>query len=391
MNHFSIYFLFLLFIYTFCQNCNDKAILSDGESSDICQTLETSDGKTQTNCFYDENTNGCKEVSCEDLDIDECHTFQYKDQTKSCIENQNTRKCELKSCSQMKVDNCQIFPSFENKKCIPNADETACEFKSCEELTSNCDKFFTGFDDQKCVLNSAGTKCEIKKCSDLTSNCENFVPTYETKKCASNGNDGCEIQDRDCSEMDAKKCDHFSNNDESNKNTKCLPNKNNEKCILAKCEELDKTECDKFGINYDSDSVSKCVPDGEKCKLKTCSNLTVKECTNFDFGDENYKCKVSDDKCVLTSCDSMKENCETFIPNNPTLKCVYEKYSQRCNIDYKECEELPTNMCDKFETEEENSKKKCTLSKDKKKCELVSGTSKIKFSLISLCFLAFIF
>ena len=336
MKQFSIYFLFLLFIYTFCQNCNDKAILSEGEDPFICQNLETSDGRTQTNCFYDDNTEGCKEKSCEDLESDNCNNFNYKDQTKSCIFNSNTGKCELKSCSELKVDDCDIFPSLDNKKCMPNADKTACEFKSCEDLTSNCDDFFLGDHDQKCDLNSAGTKCEMKKCSDLTSNCENFVPNHISLKCAPKENGGCEIQGKDCSEMDVERCEYFDffYSDETDQNIKCLPNKNNEKCILTKCEDLDKAECDKFGLNYNSYPISKCVPDGEKCKLKTCSNLTVKECTNFDFGDEDYKCKVSDNECVITMCSSMEDNCETFIPNNPTLKCVYEKNSQHSFISF---------------------------------------------------------
>ena len=113
-------------------------------------------------------------------------------------------------------------------------------------------------------------------------------------------------------------------------------------------------------------------PEGKKCKLKTCEDITeTTKWESFIFDDNNFKCVVDNNKCKISSCIHLTGNCESFIPTNPSFYC--KELNGSCELIMKECEEMPYDLCDQWNEEllktiDFNPIKKCVQGKDK--CEL---------------------
>lgn len=108
------------------------------------------------------------------------------------------------------------------------------------------------------------------------------------------------------------------------------------------------------------------LPDGEKCKIISCSDFSTKEeCEALEFSDKGTKCVYSDENgCEFSSCYEDKSgeipsNCEEFIPNDPLYKCVKSKARGPCILEQKECEDLSEGQCDLFNIEENLKEGKC--------------------------------
>ena len=132
-------FIALCFLFslssTYCQLCSEKSTLNADEDGGICGGLEVSGpGKM---CDYDKSKNGCVEIGCADLDVDDCQRMgSYQDESLNLVQ------------------------------CIPNTDKSRCELATCQGLVSNCERFPSGIPEEKCVLNSEKNQCEIHKCTD---------------------------------------------------------------------------------------------------------------------------------------------------------------------------------------------------------------------------------
>jgi hypothetical protein len=388
--------LFLLIAYILSSPCTEKTELLLGEDESTCESLLTEDNNTVTSCIFDKETKGCKEVTCNSLPYEECHKFHYDRGLKMCYPNPKKEKCELKICEDFNIDNCLAFRTNDNeRRCLPNKNNTACQLQTCEEL-SNCSLFKTDNPHEMClpITHVLGVNCLMKLCYQLTTDCGSFShPDFPQYICDKEDPDlyFCSTRQRKCEEMDLDKCYLFIQND-INVKSKCMLNKEKTSCVQTFCENLNKNECSSFIMPYDSEE--KCVPNGENCILKTCSDLSVEECPNLIFENNNYKCDASSGQCKMTKCSELEgDKCGDFIPNNPILKCAKDEVDGKCYIEERTCEELPVNMCDKIDF----SPKKCVLSKDKKKCEwkhdepIQNGTNGIKFYLVGLCLFAFIF
>ena len=278
------------------------------------------------------------------------------------------------------------------KRCIEKDDKSGCRLIYCEDLTSKCERFFTGFEEINCVLNQKGNQCQLANCTEQPiSNCGGFTPYTSSSKCTLNINGTqCEIQDKDCEELDPEECRAYHADENSN----CVLDSSAKKCKKIHCEDLASSQCSTFRL-YVPNKV--CLPDGEKCKVKSCSEFSTKEeCEAIKFTDEGYKCVFSDDNgCEFSQCYYDKTggtpptNCEEFIPINALYKCTKDKYGGvGCGIYQKECEELQQGQCDLFNTEDN--------LEDKGKCFEKNGycvldySQNLDFSILFL-FLLFFF
>ena len=96
------------------------------------------------------------------------------------------------------------------------------------------------------------------------------------------------------------------------------------------CNDLSSSECSTFRLNI-PDQV--CLPDGEKCRIKSCSEFTNKEeCESIKFTDKGYKCVFSENNgCEFSSCyyddnGVPPSDCEQFIPVDPLYKCIKKRF-----------------------------------------------------------------
>lgn len=372
----SFYLLFLLIIYIYSSPCTEKTQLLDGEKKSICESLSTEDDNTITSCIYDEDSKGCKEVTCSSLPFEDCEKFHYKQEQKICFKNVRKYKCELKACSDLKVYDCDAFKSKDiNRKCIPTDDFSSCKLQTCSELKNDCGRFYSSNPDETCIFNPNTGFCELKKCSDIKTDCTNEFPitnpAYNNYICEANSATHCILNFKNCRNFDTKNCLDFGllyrdvpsicriksfsiiGGDES-------------KCDLTLCNELPTDQCDEFIYPYEVPK--KCVYDSESysCEDMYCSNFPVSECTSIRFENPNFKCVVNDDECKLSKCtDFNEDNCGEFIPNDILYKCVKNELNNKCKIVEKPCHELPTNKCDKIVY---SATRKCVLAKNGTQC-----------------------
>ena len=103
--------------------------------------------------------------------------------------------------------------------------------------------------------------------------------------------------------------------------------------------------------------------------MKPCEEFSAEECETVKFYYTGFQCKLTNEnKCELWSCNWMgpDEECGNFVPFDPLYKCVKSDSNDGCWTLLKDCEELSSDQCDLYNTED-------ILSKTKKKCKEKNG------------------
>ena len=353
-NRFVLFFFILSIAFTNCSECTEK---TDVHDSAICEGLETS--SSEKNCVIDIYEEKCVEKECSDFEIDNCHNF-IPPEGKACapIDEQ----CQLKNCVELPGKFCYYVPvSSSGERCMEKLDYSGCEYISCEDLTEKCYRFYFETRDSKCVLNKSKNRCEVRKCSDLTENCGQFSPNSGYEKCAFEAETNkCKIVNKECSEFNSDECGTYYSEVEDES---CVPDGN--KCKLVKCSELSSSECDKY-VNYYENNI--CAPSstGDNCALQNCENLSLDVCENIKFYYPYYKCVISEDNCALSRCSDLTTNCGNYITSNPLYKCT-ESDDGRCEMRYKECEEMDVDKCNLYD---DKDGRECIYSEKADSCVL---------------------
>ena len=308
-------------------------------------------------CEYDETTQACIEKECSDYDPNDCDSFHSTDY--ACVAKNG--RCELIHCNDLSADNCyRVYSNSRviEKSCLVKEDESGCELVKCEDLTAKCYRFYFGGGDTKCALNKEGTRCEPQKCSDLTENCEEYIPeSYGTKCVFDSELNHCHIVEKECTDYTNKQCNdfHSSDLDES-----CIPDDN--KCKLVKCSELSNSECSLFR-NIETNKICHASSTSDKCEFLKCEDLSVNNCESIEFENDGYRCVISGNNCVFSSCFELTSNCESFIPLDPGHKCAADENGD-CGIKDKECEEMDKDKCKYYNGEEGE----CIYSEEEDAC-----------------------
>ena len=353
----------------FCEN----QVMNISMDPELCYSLSTM--WNFQGCFYrpDIATNCCFESYCWDLPIDKCHyvihphSDQYYGRLRLCELDKATNKCYPYLCEEMPVERCFDFPKRERDNCLPNLDNTGCETKSCNQLTPDrCYIFNTTTNYSQCIPTDNNDGCFISNCTNLTQQCHRYRVESDTLECGYNETiQGCQIQLKPCEDLSAEYCGEY-NKKFGYREEKCFPDKNNQKCQLKSCRQLPKEECSNFDVFLSGDQ-TKCLPSGENCALIECDNLDEEQCNSRTFEDKGYKCKYNkgEGKCEIDSCYSLnKDNCNEFVPSNPLFKCA--KVEESCKIEERTCEGMDIDKCSSFQVDMYD----CVLDSGKGSCQL---------------------
>ena len=407
-------------IYVFQENVEKCQLKSCSElPSGFCQHYKPKNKEYK--CIEKYDTEGCELQKCTELDPSQCPMFEPDDKEYQCLENEKTHVCELKKCSDYDVKECENFtPTNYNKtciavegtcqekecidyqnpncgnyiprdpaqKCISNGNGCALVDKECEEMDYDYCQYYNApaelaVKEVKCVEKEDGSGCKLVGCHFLRSNqCSTYEFPNDLKLCVSDGNNGCEI--KSCYATQKGNCDQFneivSSSSKNIKEFKCvepqqegISNCQEERKV---CEDYKYNECSYF-LTYDQElsfeitnDAKRCIPkvDNTTCEAKSCSELSANECNRFN-SNINYnfyvesQCipKKDNSGCEIKACEELPAD-ECGRVTNDFWRC--EKVNNECTKKYKECSEIPLDLCE-FSFPAEQG---CLLSDSGDKC-----------------------
>ena len=86
--------------------------------------------------------------------------------------------------------------------------------------------------------------------------------------------------------------------------------------------------------------------DEGKCKLMSCSDMKIDECTLFMIEGEKQCLPNSDNsKCEFLGCEDFKSNCEQFTLNEES-KCILKSDNSGCTLS--KCSDMDITNCGEF-------------------------------------------
>lgn len=228
-------------------------------------------------------------------------------------------------------------------------------------------KYHLKYEDKQCYPNYQTKycrECRELSCSDLSyMDCHAFETKVEGKQCLLSATTSYKCEVKSCEELDIEHCSYFVTEDKSKK---CTYDSVENKCRIKSCEEYLKTDCYIFGSYFNEER--ECVPDpnSEYCMFKKCEDLPVKDCTFFE-SNKGIQCIPQDGMCKgVKECDELTSNCESFNVG-PLEKCILNEKTNKCEITYKQCEELEYYFCPDYLGEEPEFM--CDRKDDESGCE----------------------